>query len=44
MDIRNGLNCRLIGPILEEFKQNRKDLISSSYVMCNQVLKEEETF
>tara|TARA_A100001015_G_scaffold70377_2_gene77950 strand:+ start:383 stop:2221 length:1839 start_codon:yes stop_codon:yes gene_type:complete len=47
--IESGLNCGghafategyLLGPILEEFKQNRKDLISSSYVMCNQVLKE----
>ena len=47
--IESGLNCGghafategyLLGPILEEFKQKKHDLISSTYVVCNKVLKE----
>ncbi|RAP32062.1 hypothetical protein DID76_01460 [Candidatus Marinamargulisbacteria bacterium SCGC AG-414-C22] len=49
--IESGLNCGghafasdgyLLGPILDEFKQKRSELISSLYVLCNQVLKDKE--
>ncbi|RAP29048.1 hypothetical protein DID78_04045 [Candidatus Marinamargulisbacteria bacterium SCGC AG-343-D04] len=47
--IESGLNCGghafasdgyLLGPILEEFKQNKTDLVSSLFVTCNKVLEQ----
>ncbi len=47
--IESGLNCgghvfpsegNLLGPILEEFKQNKKDLCAQLYEVCNQALRE----
>ena len=49
--IESGLNCGghafatdgvLLGPILDEFKQQKKDLLTSTYVLCNKILTEKK--
>ena len=48
--IESGLNCGghafasdgyLMGPILEEFKQSKKELVSTLFVTCNDVLQKQ---